>query len=52
MSAIAMKVEPIVIRTRAPHPETRAKDTANIVGAMIGGFATGAAIAVLLWQLI
>ena len=52
MSAIAMKSEPVAIRTRAPHPDTRAKDTASIVGAMIGGFATGAAIAVLLWQFV
>jgi hypothetical protein len=52
MSAIAMKIEPIAIRERASHAQAHAKDTANIVGALIGGFATGAAIAVLLWQFV
>jgi hypothetical protein len=52
MSAIAMKIEPIAIRTRSSHSDGRSKETANIVGALIGGFATGAAIAVLLWQFV
>ncbi len=50
MSAIAMKVGNIA--TRATRAHTQTKDTANIVGALIGGFATGAAIAVLLWQFV
>jgi hypothetical protein len=52
MSAMIMKLEPITIHERASHPYAHAKDTANIVGALIGGFATGAAIAVLLWQFV